>query len=198
MRLNTAAFALAVFLPFAISTANAQGPTAAPASASTDRTRPAPTDFVPEDALGIVSYTIGDLSEDGRYIAATSSVRRDAFGTDYRRDGDPTYVRGAPTRVLLIDTKSGQSTPIFTEPKSVRVMRWSRDGTRLAMLVFNGDVYEPVIWTKATNKSVTLKLPAGKYVAETSDIRWTPDGSGCCLRRTRWNGARRRARHSQR
>lgn len=183
MRLQSAAFALAVLLPFAPRTGVAQEPAAsgsAPkyrvARSVSDRPRAAPTDFVAEDALGIVSYTIGDLTEDGRYIAATSSARRDAFGTDFRRDGDPTYVRGAPTRVLLIDTKSGQSTPIFTEPKSVRAMRWTRDGARLAMLVFNGDVYEPVIWTKATNKSVTLKVPTGKYVAETSDIRWTPDG----------------------
>jgi dipeptidyl aminopeptidase/acylaminoacyl peptidase len=87
-------------------------------------------------------------------------------------------VRGALTRVLLIDTKTGASTPIFADMKSVRSMKWSTDGTRLAMLVFNGDVYEPTIWTKATNKAVTLKLPAGVYVAETSDIRWTPNGKG--------------------
>lgn len=134
------------------------------------------TNFKAEDALGIVSYTIGDLTDDGRYIAATASTRRDAYGVDYRRDGDPTYVRGALTRVLLIDTKSGQQTPIFTDMKSVRAMRWSKDGARLAMLVFNGDVYEPVVWTKATNKAVTLKLPTGKYVAENSDVRWSPDG----------------------
>jgi dipeptidyl aminopeptidase/acylaminoacyl peptidase len=138
--------------------------------------RPTENTFVPEDALGIVSYTVGDLTDDGRFIAATSSVRRDAFGTDFRRDGDPTYVRGALTRVLLIDTQSGQATPIFAAMKSVRAMRWSPDASRLAMLVFNGDVYEPVIWTRATNKSVTLKVPAGKYVAENSDVRWTPNG----------------------
>lgn len=134
------------------------------------------TTFRAEDALGIVSYTIGDVTDDGRYIAATSSVRKDAYGVDYRRDGDPTYVRGALTRVLLIDTKSGQQTPIYTDMKSIRAMRWSKDGARLAMLVFNGDVYEPVIWTKATNKFATVKLPAGKYVAENSDVRWSPDG----------------------
>ncbi|MBC8089345.1 MAG: S9 family peptidase [Phycisphaerae bacterium] len=183
MRLSVTAFSLAALLPFAPRAASSQASATAPATQSfpgvqalSDRTRRVPTNFVAEDALGIVSYTIGDLTDDGRYIAATSSVRRDAFGQDYRRDGDPTYVRGAPTRVFLIDTKSGQSTPIFAEPKSVRAMRWSRDGARLAMLVFNGDVYEPVVWTKASNKSLTLKVPEGKYVAETSDIRWTPDG----------------------
>lgn len=184
-----ATLALASILPLAPQKAFAQGTAArsvvelssaqrfaSQSSASADRTPRAPTTFLAEDALGIVSYTVGDLTDDGRYIAATASVRRDAYGVDYRRDGDPTYVRGALTRVLLIDTKSGQSTPVFPEMKSVRAMRWSKDGARLALLVFNGDVYEPVIWTKATNKAVTLKLPAGKYVAENSDVRWTPDG----------------------
>ncbi len=134
--------------------------------------------FVPEDVLGIMTWTVGDLTDDGRYIAATSSIRRESFGQDFRRDGDPTYVRGALTRVFLIDTRSGQQTPIFAEKKSVRSMRWSSDGARLAMLVFNGNVYEPVVWTRATNKAVTLKLPTGKYVAENSDVRWTPDGKG--------------------
>lgn len=138
--------------------------------------RTAANTFVPEDALGVVSYTIGDITDDGRYVAATSSVRKDAFGTDFRRDGDPTYVRGAPTRVMLIDTKTGQQQPIYADMKSVRAMRWSPDNAKLAMLVFNGDVYEPVIWTKATNKAVTLKMPTGKYVAENSDVRWSPDG----------------------
>ena len=155
-------FALALAIPFAT--------LQAPSVRSADNT------FVPEDALAIVTYTVGDLSDDGRFIAATASVRRDAYGQDFRRDGDPTYVRGTPSRVLLIDTKSGKSQPIFTDMKSVRGMRWSPDGTRLAMLLINGDVYEPTVWTKATNKSATLKLPAGKYVAENSDVRWSPDG----------------------
>ena len=170
---------LGCIAPLASQNAFAQTTTSSFASRAptpVDHSRRVPTNFVAEDALAIVSYTVGDLTDDGRYIAATSSVRRDAYGVDYRRDGDPTYVRGALTRVLLIDTKSGQQTPIFAEMKSVRSMRWSKDGARLALLVFNGDVYEPVIWTKATNKAVTLKLPAGKYVAENSDVRWTPDG----------------------
>lgn len=137
--------------------------------------RVADNTFVPEDALGIVSVSVGDLTDDGRYIAATSSVRRDAYGVDYRRDGDPTYVRGALTRVMIIDTKTGQTSPVFPAMKSVRSMSWSKNGAQLAMLVFNGDVYEPVLWTRATGKSVTLKLPAGKYVSENSDVRWTPD-----------------------
>ncbi|MEP6835507.1 MAG: prolyl oligopeptidase family serine peptidase, partial [Gemmatimonas sp.] len=184
---------LTALVPLASATAVAQGThrrsvvelspqqhVASNSTPSAERSQPernprAPITFQAEDALAIVSYTVGDLTDDGRYLAATASVRRDAYGVDYRRDGDPTYVRGALTRVLLIDTKSGQQSPIFPEMKSVRAMRWTKDGARLAMLVFNGDVYEPVIWTKATNKAATLKLPAGKYVAENSDVRWSPD-----------------------
>src|SRR5205085_7530994 len=64
---------------------------------------------------------------------------------------------------------------VFKDKRPVRNVRWSPDG-RLAMLIFNGDVLEPVIWDRASKKTTTLKLPAGKYVAESSDIRWSADG----------------------
>jgi dipeptidyl aminopeptidase/acylaminoacyl peptidase len=56
-------------------------------------------------------------------------------------------------------------------------MRWSPDGNQLAMLVWNGDVYEPGVWTRASGKLSALKLPPGKYVAENSDIRWNAAGT---------------------
>ncbi len=175
--LSTAAW-FALVLPTGATLAQASARAQAPAaSASTARPEPAARRaFVAADALDIVSYTIGDLTDDGRWLAVASSVRRDAYGQDFSRDGDPTYVRGTPSRVLVIDTRTAVARPVFTEQKSVRGMRWSTDGARLALLVFNGDVYEPVVWTPATGKAVTLKLPAGRYVAENSDVRWSPDG----------------------
>jgi dipeptidyl aminopeptidase/acylaminoacyl peptidase len=178
-RYSPAALALLTLAAPTFHALAAQGPTPqlfAQSIAPSTHSTPRVDTFVAEDALNVVTYTVGDLTDDGRYIAATSSVRRDAYGVDYRRDGDPTYVRGALTHVMVIDTKNGTTSPIFPAMKSVRAMRWSPDGARLAMLVFNGDVYEPVVWTKATGKAVTLKLPAGKYVAENSDVRWMPDG----------------------
>jgi dipeptidyl aminopeptidase/acylaminoacyl peptidase len=35
----------------------------------------------------------------------------------------------------------------------------------------------PAIWNRAANKLTTLTMPAGKYVAETSDIRWNGAGT---------------------
>ena len=132
--------------------------------------------FTAEDAINVNAFAVADLTDDGRYLAVTNTLRRDSYGQDFRRDGDPTYVRGIPVRVLVIDTKTGAIQSVFPDKKPARALRWSPDGKRLAMLVFNGDVFEPAIWDRASNKVTTSHLPAGKYVAENSDIRWTGDG----------------------
>ena len=128
------------------------------------------------DALDITTATVVDLSDDGRWLAVTSSLRRDAYGQDYRRDGDPTYVHPVPVRLLVIDTKSGAAHPVFADKRPVRLARWSPDGDRLATLLYNGDVYEPAVWDRKADRVITVHLPAGRYVAENSDLRWTADG----------------------
>ena len=140
------------------------------------RAQTSATTFTAEDALNINAYAVADLTDDGRYLAVTNTLRRDSYGQDFRRDGDPTYTRGIPVRVLIIDTKTGTSTPVFPDKRPVKALQWSPDGTRLGMLLYNGDVFEPMIWDRATNKVTVSHLPAGKYVAENSDLRWTPDG----------------------
>jgi dipeptidyl aminopeptidase/acylaminoacyl peptidase len=78
--------------------------------------------------------------------------------------------------VSIIDTKSGTSTDVFRDKRPVRNVKWSPDGRRLAMLILGADVLEPVIWDRTSQKLTTLKLPAGTYVAENSDVRWSADG----------------------
>src|SRR5689334_16915240 len=145
-------------------------------TATQQASRAPATAFTAEDALDVVTASVGDLTEDGRWLAVTSSVRRDAYGQDYRRDGDPTYVHPVPTRLLVIDTKSGATHSVFPDKRPLRLARWSPDGDRLATLLFNGDVYEPVVWDRKADRTVTIHLPAGRYVAENSDLRWTADG----------------------
>lgn len=151
--------------------------------------------FTAEDALNVNTYAIADLTADGRYVVLTNTRRRDSFGQDFRRDGDPTYTRGIPVRVLVVDTRSGATQPVFPDKRPVKALHWSPDGRRLAMLIYNGDIFEPAIWDRATNKVVTSHLPAGKYVAENSDLRWTPDGRQLVLavHTTQW---RRKARET--
>jgi dipeptidyl aminopeptidase/acylaminoacyl peptidase len=133
--------------------------------------------FTAEDALDVNAYAIADLTNDGRYLVVTNTVRRDGFGQDFRRDGDPTYTRGIPTRVLVIDTRTGATQSVFPDKRPVKAVSWSPDGNRLAMLLYNGDVFEPAIWDRRSNKFTTSHLPGDRYVAENSDLRWTRDGN---------------------
>jgi dipeptidyl aminopeptidase/acylaminoacyl peptidase len=133
--------------------------------------------FTAEDALDLVTFAVGDVSLDGRWLAATSTSRRDGLTIDYRRDGDPTYVRPASLRVWVIDTKSGERRSVFPDKRNVRALRWSPDGTRLGMLLVDGDAYRPAIWDRASAKLTVLRMPPGSYVAENSDLQWLPDGS---------------------
>ena len=77
--------------------AHAQAPTAS--VAAQPPARAATPVFTADDALEINSATIADMSDDGRWLAFTQSVRRDGYGNDYRHDGDPTYVHPTPVRL---------------------------------------------------------------------------------------------------
>ena len=169
-----------IAVAFAIAVATAPAPAGAqPGRASaTDNIpgRSIKTNFVAEDALNVVAVAAADLTDDGRYLATTSTIRRDAFGSDFRRDGDPTYLRVAPTRLMIIDTRTSASTDVFREKKRLRNPKWAPDGRRLAMLIFNGDVLEPAVWDRTSSRLSLLKAPTGRYVAENSDIRWSADG----------------------
>src|SRR5688572_2935988 len=96
----------------------------------------APT-FTAEDILDITSIQLADLTADGRWLAATTSIRRDGFGVDYRRDGDPTYIRPAALRLWVIDTRSGERRAVLPGKRNLRNATWSPDGSKLAFLLLN-------------------------------------------------------------
>ena len=134
--------------------------------------------FTANDALDVVTWSIADLSDDGQWLAATSTTRRASLGVDYRRDGDPSYIRPASVRVWVIDTRTGDTRPVLPDGRNVRNVAWSPDGRSLAMLVLQASGrYEPVVWDRATGRARTLPVPTGQYVAENSELRWTSDGS---------------------
>ncbi|HEV8498233.1 MAG TPA: prolyl oligopeptidase family serine peptidase [Gemmatimonadaceae bacterium] len=163
-------FATAFLTP--IAALHAQGPAVQQSSRAA-----ASMYFTADDALEINTYAIADMSDDGRWVALTQAVRRDSYGTDFRHDGDPTYVHPSPVRLWSVDARTGERRAVFADKRAVRGMRWSPDGNQLAMLVWSGDVYEPAIWDRTSAKLTTLKLPTGKYVAESSDLRWNAAGS---------------------
>ena len=134
--------------------------------------------FTIDDALDMRTYSVADVTKDGRWIATTISTRRDGLGTDYYRDSDPTYVRTPKEQVVLIDATTGAQRPIFPRKVTAKSLVWSPDGSKLAMLRLGELAFEPVVWERASGKLTVPTIPAGRYVAENSDLRWLPDGSG--------------------
>ena len=169
--LSSAVCAIGLFL--ALPTSSVASPSAHAALSSTA----APADSLGiRDLLGINTVSIADLSADGRWLAITVSQRRDLLGADGSRDNDPTYLRQAPARLVVVDTRSLAQRDVFKVKKTVRTATWSPDAAKLAMLVVENDAVQVVLWDRASGATTTAKLPAGQYVAENSELRWSEDG----------------------
>jgi hypothetical protein len=76
--------------------------------------------FTVDDMLDVKTVSIAALSDDGQWMAATTSSLRDRIGIDNHRFGDPTYIAPAKTDLLAIDTRSGKSLKIFADRRQVR------------------------------------------------------------------------------
>lgn len=137
--------------------------------------------FTVDDVLSVTNVNIADLSEDGRWLAATSTTLRDRLGIDNARFGDPTYVAPALGEVWIIETQTGQTKRLFADKRQVRGLKWSPDGARLALLELRNEAFVPVIWDRAANKWQAVTLPAGKAVAENTELNWTPDSAQLLL-----------------
>jgi hypothetical protein len=58
--------------------------------------------FTVDDLLDVTNINLADLSDDGRWLAATSGSLRDRIGIDNHRFGDPTYVAPKRTKRRLV------------------------------------------------------------------------------------------------
>ncbi|HEX4951029.1 MAG TPA: prolyl oligopeptidase family serine peptidase [Blastocatellia bacterium] len=133
--------------------------------------------FTVDDLLEVKNVALADVSDDGRWVAATVSGLRDRIGIDNYRFGDPTYIAPSRAEVLVIDTQTAKAQKLFPDKRQVRAMKWSPDGSRLAILVLNEDSFKAMIWERANNKWQTVALPAAKVVAENTELSWTPDSA---------------------
>ncbi|PYT07639.1 MAG: hypothetical protein DMF60_06700 [Acidobacteria bacterium] len=137
--------------------------------------------FTVEDLLDVANINLADLSDDGRWLAATSGSLRDRIGIDNHRFADPTYVAPALVDVLIIDTQTAKTQKPFEAKKQVRGLKWSPDASRLAMLIIKGDAFEPIIWERSSGKVINVNMPAGKQAADNAELEWSADGGQLLL-----------------
>ena len=92
-----------------------------------------PRAFSPEIALDVQNVGIADVTADGRRVAVTVQTRRDRTDVDHMRYGDPTYVSPVSTRLMVVDTRTGDQTWVHPEPARLRSFTWSPEGVSLVL-----------------------------------------------------------------
>lgn len=147
--------------------------------------------FTVDAMLDVMDVQVADITDDGRWIAATTTSLRDRIGIDNHRFGDPTYIPPHLSDIWVIDASNGKSQKIFPDKRQARDFKWSRDGSLLAMLVLKGDRFQPAVWERATGNLRFIDLPKDYSMAPNADvfwfyfnsnvINWSADGSSMIL-----------------
>ncbi|MDE0729842.1 MAG: prolyl oligopeptidase family serine peptidase [Longimicrobiales bacterium] len=137
--------------------------------------------FTPNTALDVMSGSIADVTSDGRWLAVTVQSRRDRTDVDHMRFGDPTYVSPASTRVLLIETTSGDQEWLFGDPVQVRGLTWSPDDTQLGYFLMVGGQYQLRVYNIESGNTRSVSLGTTKEISSNSPLIWAPDGSSVLL-----------------
>jgi dipeptidyl aminopeptidase/acylaminoacyl peptidase len=137
--------------------------------------------FTTDDALDVRSLSVGDITDDGRYVATTIGKRRDRMGVQHKRFGDPTYVSPNYRELVVIDAENGNTQQVFDRLVQVRSLAWSPDGTTLAFFLRDGDTYLLYIYERERERTRKIILRSDLAIASNSYLQWTPDGSAVLL-----------------
>ena len=137
--------------------------------------------FSPEIALDVRNVRIAAVTDDGSRVAATVQTRRDRADVDHQRYGDPTYISPVSTKLMVIDTVSGDSSWVYERPAQLRAFTWSPDGTRLGYFIAEDDRYKLCIFDTSQARTTILELVSDKEIASSSPLVWSPDGSTILL-----------------
>jgi len=137
--------------------------------------------FSAEIALDVRNARIAGITDDGSRIAVTVQTRRDRTDTDHQRYGDPTYLSPASTRLMVINTRTGEQTWVHEDPAQLRGFTWSPDGNHLGYFMAHNDQFELHIYDVATASWTMPVLQTDKEVSASSPLVWSPDGASILL-----------------
>ena len=137
--------------------------------------------FTPEIALDVRGVGIAAVTRDGARVAATVRTRRDRTDVDHQRYGDPTYISPVSTRLMVIDTRSGERTWVHEEPAQIRGFAWSPDGERLAYFAVEDGDHVLRIFDANAGRAETVALGTDMQIASSSPLVWDPDGASVLL-----------------
>ena len=143
-------------------------------SGATASAQPAsPSPLSTNDLLGISTVTAGEFSPDGRWLIVRIGKRSGGLAYDASREGDPSYTRPAGARLLLLDTKTGDTTVVFNTAHTIGATAWSRNSARLAITT-RDSVPALYLWDATSKKARAISLSTTR-LAENTELRWTDD-----------------------
>lgn len=134
--------------------------------------------YTVDDNLNLRSVRIEDVSRDGRWIAVTVRVRRDALLVDNARYGDPTYISPSVAEFQLIDANTGQARPVLPGKVQVRNATFTKDGSKLAFYLQKGDDWVIQVTDVVPNRTRAIALRTTRQIASNAPLEWSPDGAG--------------------
>jgi dipeptidyl aminopeptidase/acylaminoacyl peptidase len=137
--------------------------------------------FTIADSLKIKSFSPQSMTDDGRYIAGTISIRHDRLGIDHKRFGDPTYITPRPSETVILDTETGKMEQLFNTKVEIQDMTWSPDGKTLAFFLRKGDAFFLHTYDREKKSLKEIKIKTHKPIASDSFLIWTNEGSAILL-----------------
>jgi len=137
--------------------------------------------FTTQDALEVKSFNIHSITKDGHFIAGTIHNRKDRLNINHKRFGDPTYISPYIGEMVLLNTETGEKTPVFKHKVQVQSLTWSPDGKNLAFFLRKGNRFFLYVYDREKSDLKEIKLNTDKNIASNSPLKWTPDGKEIIL-----------------
>ncbi len=137
--------------------------------------------FTLQDAIHVKSFNITDLTDDGKYLAGTTRTRKDRLNIDHKRFGDPNYVTPYTSQPVLINTETGETTPITGRSAIIRGLSFSPDGKTIALLLYDGQRFNLHLFDVANKKRKQVKIKSQLEIASGAGLEWLPDGKSLIL-----------------
>jgi dipeptidyl aminopeptidase/acylaminoacyl peptidase len=137
--------------------------------------------FNPEIALQVRNVRIAAVADDGSRIAATVQTRGDRTDVDHQRYGDPTYISPVSTRLMVINTQSGEQTWVHEAPAQLRGFTWSPDGNKLGYFMVEEGRYTLRVFDASSSATTAMQLGTDKEISSSSLLEWSPDGNTILL-----------------
>src|SRR6056297_2554954 len=104
--------------------------------------------FTPDEMLEVENTNITGVTDNGQFVAVSSSSSQDRLGIDHFRFADPTYVQQRTSRLYVLNTESGVQNEVTDGPTVVQNSAWSPDNNTLAVILMD-------------DQRVTLQMSSG-------------------------------------